>query len=89
MSCVGDRGLWLSGIGRPFSDLPNRAVVSPGSGYGSKADAYTEGRDASASTQSDQSAAVASHLSNENAPFRKLSMRQSGRDPNSRSVSGI
>lgn len=52
-------------------------------------DAYTEGRDASASTQSDQNAAVASHLSNENAPFRKLSTRQSGRDPNSRSVSGI
>lgn len=52
-------------------------------------DAYTEGRDASASTLSDQSAAVASHLSNENAPFRKLSTRQSGRDPTGRSVNGI
>lgn len=52
-------------------------------------DAYTEDRDASVSTHSDQNAAVASHLSNESASFRKLSARQSGRDPDSGSVSGI
>lgn len=43
MSCVGDRGLWLFGIGRPFSDLPSRAVVSPGSGHGSKAGGCIDG----------------------------------------------
>lgn len=43
MSCVGDRGLWLFGIGRPFSDLPSRAVVSPGSGHGSEAGRCIDG----------------------------------------------
>lgn len=78
-------------VGRSFWNFPNGALVPPGSGYGFKAEAAYMGAPGMLPGVPGKvkEATMASHLTPESVPLRKLRARPSGRDSNSRGVSGV